>query len=48
MGPNQYIQACYGESGLGQKYAFIKKSTIFTQSLRNLFEIGSEFNFQVM
>ena len=24
-----------GVSGLGQKYVFIKKSTIFTQSLRN-------------
>ena len=33
------LQACYGESGLGQKYAFIKKSTIFTQSLRNLVKI---------
>ena len=33
------LQTCYWESGLSQKYAFIKKSTIFTQSLRNLVKI---------
>ena len=28
-------------SALGQKYAFTKKSTIFTQSLRNFVKMGS-------
>ena len=34
-----HLQTCNGESGLSQKYAFIKKSTIFTLSLRNLVKI---------
>ena len=32
---NIYLHCVPGVSGLGQKYAFIKKSIIFTRSLRN-------------
>ena len=33
------IHSGRAQSGLSQKYAFIKKSTIFTQSLRNFVKI---------
>ena len=35
-----YIQCVPGESKLSQKYAFNKKSTIFTQSLQNFDKTG--------
>ena len=36
-----FLQCVPGESILSQKYAFIKKSTIFTQSLRNFVKMRS-------
>ena len=37
----KYVQCVPGVSGLSQKYAFIRKSTIFTQSLRNFVKKGT-------